>query len=247
MMTEAEWLANTSPKSMLEFLQGKSSDRKLRLFACACCRLIWPLITHESCQDSVDVAERFADGDVTEDEMSTTHSSYAEGVVYNHVWPGGNEIPETQPDDAWYAENAALEAAYLASGDDAEDAARNAADYSADAAARANPYEATPPITNGWRWKANPNHPVFGEQAALLRDIHENPFRSVSVDPSRLTSTVVALARGIYDDRAFDRLPILADALQDAGCENADILTHLRGDGPHVRGCWALDLILGKQ
>jgi hypothetical protein len=83
--------------------------------------------------------------------------------------------------------------------------------------------------------------------ASLVRDIFGNPFRPVVIDPAWLTSTVLAIGRGIYDERAFDRLPILADALQDAGCENADLLTHLRSDGPHVRGCWALDLVLGKE
>ena len=67
------------------------------------------------------------------------------------------------------------------------------------------------------------------------------------LDPSWLTSTVIALAEGIYSDRAFDRLPILADALEDAGCDHADILAHCRGDGPHARGCWVVDLILGKE
>ncbi|MBA4064130.1 MAG: hypothetical protein C0501_10535 [Isosphaera sp.] len=64
--------------------------------------------------------------------------------------------------------------------------------------------------------------------------------------PAWRTSTVLALAQGIYGERAFDRLPILADALQDAGCEDADILAHCRGPGPHARGCWVVDLVLGK-
>jgi len=68
----------------------------------------------------------------------------------------------------------------------------------------------------------------------------------VAADPAWLTPTVASLARGIYTDRAFDRLPILADALQDAGCDSADILGHCRGPGPHVRGCWVVDLVLGK-
>jgi hypothetical protein len=83
-------------------------------------------------------------------------------------------------------------------------------------------------------------------QAMLVRDIFGNPFRPVSADPEWLTPTVVALATGIYEDRAFDRMPILADALQDAECANADILDHCRGPGPHVRGCWVIDLLLGK-
>ena len=80
----------------------------------------------------------------------------------------------------------------------------------------------------------------------LARDIFGNPFRPAALDPSWLTSTVVTLARGIYEERAFDRMPILADALQDAGCDNEDVLNHCRGPGPHVRGCWVVDLVLGK-
>ena len=65
--------------------------------------------------------------------------------------------------------------------------------------------------------------------------------------PAWKDGTVSKLAQGIYEDRAFGHLPVLADALEDAGCADADILGHLRGAGPHVRGCWALDLALGKQ
>jgi hypothetical protein len=83
-------------------------------------------------------------------------------------------------------------------------------------------------------------------QACLLRCLVGNPFRRVRINPRWLTSTVASLAEGIYADRAFDRLPILADALQDAGCEDADILAHSRSGGSHVRGCWVIDLVLGK-
>ena len=85
------------------------------------------------------------------------------------------------------------------------------------------------------------------ELVSVVRCIAGNPFRSVAFDPAWRTSDAVALARGIYDDRAFDRMPILADALQDAGCDNGDILTHCRDTGtPHARGCWVVDLVLGK-
>jgi hypothetical protein len=85
-------------------------------------------------------------------------------------------------------------------------------------------------------------------QATILRDIFSNPFRSVAFDPMWRTADVMLLANGIYEERAFDRMPILADALQDAGCDNADILGHCRdANAPHVRGCWALDLVLGKE
>lgn len=87
------------------------------------------------------------------------------------------------------------------------------------------------------------------KQARLLRDIFGNPFRPVAVESSWLAwndGTVVKMAQGIYDDGAFDRLPVLADALEDAGCHNTDIHDHCRRPGQHVRGCWVVDLLLGK-
>ena len=85
-------------------------------------------------------------------------------------------------------------------------------------------------------------------QANLLRDIFGNPFLPVVFNPAWRTSDVMLLAQGIYEERAFERMPILADALQDAGCDNEDILNHCRdANTPHARGCWVVDLILGKQ
>jgi hypothetical protein len=84
-------------------------------------------------------------------------------------------------------------------------------------------------------------------QADLFRDVAGNPFRPVTADPSWQTSDALLLARGIDRERAFDRLPILADALQDAGCDSDDILNHLRDPrAVHARGCWVVDLVLGK-
>ena len=89
---------------------------------------------------------------------------------------------------------------------------------------------------------------------AILRCIFVNPFRPVSLDPAWRTPTVTALATATYEERILpagtldpDRLAVLADALEEAGCDNADILAHLRGPGPHVRGCWVLDLLLEKE
>jgi hypothetical protein len=88
------------------------------------------------------------------------------------------------------------------------------------------------------------------EQAAqveALRDIIPNPYRPATFSPSWRTSTDTALAQQMYESRNFSTLPILADAIQDAGCEMDDILNHCRGPGPHVRGCWVVDLVLGKE
>jgi hypothetical protein len=82
--------------------------------------------------------------------------------------------------------------------------------------------------------------------AAFFHDVFGNPFRPVALDRSLLTSTVVALARWMYESRDFSPMPILADALQEAGCEDQDVLNHCRGGGPHIRGCWVVDQVLGK-
>jgi hypothetical protein len=92
--------------------------------------------------------------------------------------------------------------------------------------------------------------PIYVAESAahcdIIRDIFGNPFHPVAADPAWLTATVVALAEAIYAERAFERLPILADALEDAGCSEA-FLSHLRGPGPHARGCYVLDVLLAKK
>ena len=84
-------------------------------------------------------------------------------------------------------------------------------------------------------------------QVGFIRDIFGNPFRPVTFSPSWRTSTTVALASQMYESRDFSAMPILADALQDAECDSADVLDHCRGPGPHVRGCWVVELVLGKE
>ncbi|VTR97035.1 Uncharacterized protein OS=Sorangium cellulosum (strain So ce56) GN=sce5710 PE=4 SV=1 [Gemmata massiliana] len=84
-------------------------------------------------------------------------------------------------------------------------------------------------------------------QSDILRDIFGNPFRAIMFDPGWRTSTAAALAQEMYESHDFSAMPILADALQDAGCDRDDILDHCRGPGPHVRGCWVVDLVLGKE
>ena len=94
------------------------------------------------------------------------------------------------------------------------------------------------------------SHPQSVNDLAFLRVLREivgNPFRPSVLDPHWRTGDVLGLARGIYEDRAFDRMPLLADALMDAGCDDEQVIGHCRGEGPHVRGCWVVDLVLGKE
>jgi hypothetical protein len=84
-------------------------------------------------------------------------------------------------------------------------------------------------------------------QCAYLRDIFGNPFRPMTFSPEWRTDTALTLARQMYESRDFGAMPILADALQDAGCDSEEVLGHCRGPGPHVRGCWVVDLVLGEE
>jgi hypothetical protein len=240
-MNEAEWLACEDATDMLDFialtaggLDGGRGDRQLRsvrrrerLFGVACCRRIWPLIA-DGVRGCVEVAERFADGRATGDELRA-------------------------------AKEVAL-ARWLESG--GVDAATQACEWVCGEVADARRFR--PPViraaiqprleARGWvagQGLTEADNALIevekAEHLQLLRDIFGNPFRPVTFSPEWRTDAAVALARQMYDSRDFSAMPILADALQDAGCDNADILAHCRGSSPHVRGCWVCDLVLQKE
>jgi hypothetical protein len=102
-----------------------------------------------------------------------------------------------------------------------------------------------PPIA--WEQQAALFASMQGRRAGYLRELLGNPFRPATLQPAWRNFAVRTLAQAVYDDRRFDDLPVLADALEETGCTDPDLLSHLRGPGPHVRGCWALDLVLGKE
>jgi hypothetical protein len=250
-MTEAEWLTCTEPQVILDFLRGKASERKLRLFACACCRRIWPHLQRKGSRRMVEVCEEYADGRVRQRKLTSVWESADEAWQGIH-WSGGGDVDQ-RPAEA---------VCYLGVEFKVNDAAESAA-ATFGALARGEVYERiwqTPGKEHDERWAEDDAVRLAAEcseesvQASLLRDILGNPFRPVTLAPSWLTSSVVALSQAAYEERQLPagtldptRLAVLADALEDAGCTDAELLGHLRGPGPHVRGCWALDLILGKE
>jgi hypothetical protein len=238
-MTEQEWLACTDPQKMLEFLRGKASERKLRLFACACCRIIWHLLTDARSQQAVGVAERFADGLTSFEQLHIAH------------------------EDAGVAARIAHDATFLPD-DDTNEYPSSAATYASDDLRFWDMHHAAGVCASDTEWAVavaidvkgyrgpNPRFIVREAQASLFHDLFGTSlFRSQSaVSPDILNwndATVQKIAQAIYDERAFDRMPILADALEESGCTDADILAHCRQPGEHVRGCWVVDLILGKE
>jgi len=237
-MTEAEWLACAHPEPMLQFLRGSVSERKLRLFACACVRRGWHLPIDGRCRRAVDVAERYADGLSGRGELAVAQHQAGAAIAF--------ACPLQRPAVCreYYVALAAREAVC----DTAHSAAKNASATFASAA-------------DGYCIGRAASMLERRYQACLLRElVGAVPFRAPAMPASVLTwdgGIVRTLAQCIYDDRAFDLLPVLADALEDAGCTDQDILSHCRacwlsgrGEQPnalHVRGCWAVDFLLGMQ
>jgi hypothetical protein len=235
-VTEAEWLACGVPLAMLEFLRGKASDRKSRLLAVACCHRIWHLIPVYEASQCVNLAELYADGKASREQLDHAIQLSMNRCDYTRSWWGAR----------WgVVEIYAIQAVTRVHRHDEGSRARTLP-YAAQAWAYA---ELMKWQRTGTGDEQNLRAVVVEEtarQAGLVRCIFGNPFYPATADPVWFTSTVVSLAQGIYEERAFDRLPILADALQDAGCENDDILDHCRTEGPHVRGCWVVDLLTGR-
>jgi hypothetical protein len=221
-MTEAEWLTATDPTPIVEFLMGKTSNRKFRLFYSSCSRRIWHLIVHEGYRKIVEVSEMLADGHGDESQLR-------EAEYYAFAQHGPPQLNSA----LWAALHCGISNLMLHEPlyGDWSDPFHQAAEAVAEAS---NNREETLVIE-------------LLAQCDFIRDIFGNPFRPVTLNPSWLTSTVIALATGIYEERAFDRMPILADALQGAGCVNEDILNHCRQPGEHVKGCWVVDLLTGRK
>jgi hypothetical protein len=226
-MTEAEWLACTDPTEMMYVSgeRGRLTERRDRYFSCACCRRIWHLLPDEASRTAVRVAEQYLDG-LASAELLDSASQAAELHFGS-------------------AARAAAAAAFPRRelGNNGIDVAAHAAD----AVVYADPHF----ISGEADWGRGAGRAEQSAQADLLRDIIGNPFRRVPrLDPTVLawdTGTVVQLAQLIYDECRFTDLPILADALEDAGCDDPDLLNHCRQPGVHVRGCWVVDLLVGNE
>jgi hypothetical protein len=227
-MTETDWLACTDPTPMLAFLRGKASDRKLRLFSVACVRRAWESLEKRS-RRMIEMAEQYADGLVAPEAIDET--------------PLREEQAERGHDPSAFG-------IMLESGGSCSSA------VAAATAVPAEPEEAARQMRYSERTCHGVSHEGWADIAAnaqcqLLRDLFGAlPFRPATANRVWLTwndGAIPKLAHAVYDERAFDRLPVLADALEEAGCTDAAILGHCRQPGEHVRGCWVVDLLLGKS
>jgi hypothetical protein len=214
-MTEAEWLAETDPQKMLEYLRGKASERKLRLFVADGVRSLVSIFGQDQ-EVLAEMHERVAEGRASlEDLERFLLRDMPE--LWEHRAPGGNLS------SAWDTARMVVRDRF-----------------------KLAPLEKCDVVTEESRAAE------YAEMCRVLRCIFGNPFRPPPpIDPSWLRwndGTVSRVAQGIYDERAFDRMGILADALLDAGCDNEDVLGHCRQqEAVHVRGCWVVDLLLNKE
>jgi len=228
-MTEQEWLECTDDAQLWEsdVLWDRASERKYQLFAVAWCRRIWHLFPNEWSRHAVETLERVAEGLCDEAALQAAWDLFESLSPDPHA-----DLSETQA----HALSAALTCVI-----DKEYRLATVASAYCQGAIRASQRRTD---------FEEDIQRLEKDDCDLIRELFGNPFRPIAVNPSWLMwndGTVIKLAQGIYNDLAFDRLPILADALEEAGCNNAHILAHCRQPGEHVRGCWVVDLILGKE
>jgi hypothetical protein len=244
-MTEADWQACGKPDLMLRHLQqpraGPALRRKLRLFACGCCRLAWDLVTDPAARLAVEVAERSADGQATAQQRESAR------VALRYPDP-----PHLPP---W---NTPAFLAVVANEKETRlwDAAHEAAALFVSLRLK-EVLGPSPLLTPASDWKraqaerARCQAEQRSRVCDLVREIFGNPFHPAVRVRAEVLNWSDGIARqiavGVYEEGAFERLPILADALEEAGCTEDELLAHLRAPGVHVRGCWALDRILAEE
>jgi hypothetical protein len=208
-MTEAEWLACDDPWKLLEEIGWIASERKLRLFAVACCRSLWHVAGDDLTRETIDAAERFADGTITEEEAIEAASFMVQQLPVTFT----DHLSDDQANLLFSAGRMCLSFDLI---------------------------DNVQAVLGNLKWRDK-------ENAAVLRDVIGNPYRHLVVRRTWRTNTVKQLARAIYDDRAFENMPILGDALEEVGCADPAFLKHCRSTEPHVRGCWLIDKLLQKK
>ncbi len=241
-MTESDWLNASDPSPMLLFLPHIGLHRKYRLFACACARRVWHLCENELPRQLLELGEQLADRPVSREEL----------------WPivkRARKFREEQYKQGLsigFHAAAALSAAGSISGKTSHRPYEGygAASTAAHQAESALGIAAKAGIEGDERFERQAQAEAAEKafQADLLRDVFGNVFRpEPAMDPASLPAPVLALAQEIYEKKVFEKMPALGGILESGGSANSGLLQHLRHSGPHVRGCWALDLVVGKS
>jgi hypothetical protein len=229
-MTEADWQAGADPAPLLEYLGARATPRKLRLFAFALCRRRLGLVSNRHARTALEVCERFADGLADDRELAAAAESAVNLDESYFLMPMYQAVVESvRADVAEAVQGVLLNLVQLAQREAAYECAPGSDERAEVAAAIALERR---------------------RQADVLREMFGNPFRPVSLNPDWLRwndACVRRLAEVFYRERRFADLPILADALEDAGCSQHSLLAHCRTQEGHEAGCWALDLLPARE
>ena len=231
-MTEAIWLTSADPAPLLDHVAVHGSARKLRRCAVACARRSFALLSSHDSREAIEAAERHADGEGGAAALAAVEQAAARAAM----------------EEGFFLMPAAAAAACAAVASPAE-ALRTVFQAYRQKAIRDAVYHCALPREEV-EAVATATAEEHDLQCELLYEVFGNPYRPVTLEPhvSRWNnSCVVKLARVIYDERRWHELPILGDALADAGCVNETLLAHFYQVGEHVRGCWALDVVLGRS
>ena len=207
-------------------LKAPGAKRKLRLLNVAACQSVWRLFTIADCRRAIEVGERAAEGKASRAEADQFLGRANAQLRSTHS--------PAQRRNQW---NAAAFTASLRAGVEAVIIVMGAV-----ADMRCREWGVVD-LTRFNKLREEADRDL----AEIFREIFPNPFQPIAIDPRWLTSNVVDLSSAIYAERAFHLMPILADALMDAGCDSEEVIHHCRGDGPHVRGCWVVDLLTGRS
>lgn len=253
-MLEPEWIEASDPLAALEFFDGLDllTERKQRLFDCACVRRIWHLILDRSCQHAVETAERYADGFVSleqlrndqaraliaADEQSLSARLVASGGSISFTAASPSIRRRLDPRNSYSALLAAAQTAWEFRG------GVQPQTHAAEAFALSRSPDASQRSAKTRRGRLRSE---MSAQIHLILEIFGQPWRRFDFRPECRTSDTVAIAQTMYDSRDFTGMPVLADALEEAGCTCSQVLHHCRKPGCHVRGCWVVDLVLGKE
>jgi hypothetical protein len=237
-MNEAEWLESLDPWKMLKYLEGKVSDRKLRLYAVACCWGVTHLFPSEVCCDALHTAERLAEGEVSPLEVTEALGRLA-GIVPPPQDSRRDVLEHLYHATAWTLKAPALEAAQSTGNWCYQTLWRETVAQTRAAGAE------LPPFSEFVR-------PELERHVRLLRDVVGRPSvrwrKRMATTLNRVAGgDAVRIARAVWEERDFASLPVLADALEDAGCTDREVFAHCREPGEHVRGCWVVDFVLGKE
>jgi hypothetical protein len=251
-MTEQEWLTGTDLRDMLAFMKTKRryTRRTLTLLGAAGCRRLTNLFPGPVCLEAIEAAEAFADRAIDAAQLQATH----EGLLAARERIAPDSGRSDPPVPVFPVES--INAVHWLTGPKEKDVHHAiglssevlglVAVHAAGKMPDALPYEAIPDFWSEPEFETA-NDAARAVESGFLRDIFGNPFRRVRFDKKWRADTALALARQMYESRDFSPMPILADAFQDAGCNHPDVLAHCRSEGPHVRGCWVVDLVLGKK